>query len=52
MDNVAPKREAFVVILAAPPIIETRAKYRWRREDFGGMAGLEFEALRLKIVVK
>ena len=52
MDSVAQNSEEFCSILAAPHVVETRAECRLRRGNCGGKTGLEFEALRMKIVVK
>ena len=51
-EAAAPKSEAFREILAAPPVVDTSPECRWRREECGGITGLEFEALQLKIAVK
>ena len=52
MEYVDQNSEVFNTILAALPVAETRAESRRNMEDCGGMTGLEFEALRLKIIVK
>ena len=52
MESVDQNSEVFNTILAALPVAETRAESRRNMEDCGGMTGLEFEALRLKIIVK
>ena len=52
IESVIQKSEDFHAFLAASPVVETRTECRWRREECGGMIGLEFEALRLKIIVK
>ena len=43
--SITHKSEDFHAILAASPVVETRVECRWRREECGGMIGLEFEAL-------
>ena len=48
----ASKSEAFRASLAALPVVDASAKCRWNREEYGGMSGLKFEALQLKIAVK
>ena len=40
------------MILAALLVVETRSECIWSIKECGGTMGLEFEALRLKIVVK
>ena len=52
VESVTQKIKAFHTILVATPVVETRVEYRWRREEFDGITGLEFESLRLKIIVK
>ena len=52
VEVVASEIEAFRMSFAASPVVDTSAECRCRREECGGMTGLEFEALQLKIVVK
>ena len=52
VEVVAPKSEAFHAILAESPVVDTSAECICRREEFGGMTGMEFGALLLKIAVK
>ena len=46
------EREAFRVSFSALTVVNASEECIWRREECGGMAGLEFEALQLKIAVK
>ena len=50
--SITTEREAFRMILAALSVVKTRSECIWMIKECGGMMGLEFEALRLKIVVK
>ena len=52
VEAVALKSQAFRSILAVPPVVDTSAEWIRRREECGGMTGLEFEALKLKTGVK
>ena len=52
MEAVTLKIEAFRTSLAASPVVDNCAECIWSREECGGMTGLEFEALQLKIAVK
>ena len=52
VEAVTLKIEAFRTSLAASPVVDNCAECIWSREDCGGMTGLEFEALQLKIAVK
>ena len=52
VESVTHKSEEFHTILVAMPVVETRAECRWRREECGGMTGLEFEALQIIFIVK
>ena len=49
---VTPKSEVFRASLATLPVVDTSAEFRRRKEDCGGMEGLEFEALQFKITLK
>ena len=52
VEFVAPKSKAFHVILAALPVVKTRAECGWRRKECSDMTGLEFEALQIIFIVK
>ena len=52
MEVVAPKSGEFRVRLSALPVVDASEECIWRREECGGMTGLEFEDLQLKITVK
>ena len=52
VEYVSPKSEAFRAILAALPVVKTRAECIWRGEECGGMTGLKVDSLQLKIIVK
>ena len=52
MESVNKKIKESHAIFAASPVFETRVGCRWRREECGGITGLGFEALQVKIIVK
>ena len=52
VESVNKKSKESHAIFAASPVFETRVGCRWRREECGGITGLEFEAFRLKIIAK
>ena len=52
VDSITHKSEEFHAILETTPVVETRVEYRWRREECGGITGLEFEALQIIFIVK
>ena len=52
VESVNKKSKESHAIFAASPVFETRVGCRWRREECGGMTGLEFEALQIIFIVK
>ena len=49
VEYVAPHSKVLYVILAASPVVKNGAECRWRREEYGSMMGLEFEAFWSKL---